>query len=80
MPEAGQSEEGIQEPAWRCLQDTVKSGQTREEMAGGREKCREATQRKGCRGDRVGREDGASWVLWLKTGIPLARTTSTQWG
>lgn len=59
MPEAGQSEEGIQEPAWRCLQDTVKSGQTGEEMAGGREKCREATQKRVQR--RQSREGG--WCI-----------------
>ena len=48
-------------------------------MAGGREAMQERMQRRqgGVGGPRGG---GASWVLWLKTGLPVARAISTQWG
>lgn len=36
---------GVQEPSWRPYQDMVRSA--REEVAGGREKCWEAKQRRG---------------------------------
>lgn len=78
MPEVGQSKEGVQKPAWGPQQDTVMSGWGRGSEGQGKGLGGQAEKR--YREHRAEGVDSASWVLWLRTGVPLARATSGHCG